>query len=129
MISFDEQIELTGQTFEKLRSEGKEWVRPEELAVQYMRDHPDYPRRIKVVNFFRGIFRMTEVTEPTKASYKYRQQSAIGTLALQDSGAVEYRIIEDENGKSREYRLVPAPEAPESAQEAVNAAAANYISG
>lgn len=110
MISYEEQIELTERSLKKLRNQGQEWVTHDEIAFQYMLDHPDYERKQRVINYLRSMFRKDESGEPTKVSYKYRHQASIGVLALKDNGDVEYRLsTEDNNGnpKGREYRLAP----------------------
>jgi hypothetical protein len=99
MITIEEKEKLVEQSFERFEAEGKEWVSADDdLALDYMLNHPDYQRRRRVADWFRGILHMPEGKEPKKASHKYSSQVQQAVLAMNDRREVEFRFL-NENGE------------------------------
>ena len=125
MISIEEQEKLVGQSFERFEALDKEWVSvDDELALDYMLNHPGYQRRKRSADWLRSILRRPKGDPPKKAPFKYRLQVHAVVLGMQDREEVEFRFLDDKgelpetpskgnlHSKDRRYRRITEAKAP-----------------
>jgi hypothetical protein len=126
MATPEEQVERTEQAFKRLAEQGQEWPSMEQLAVEVMSADQNRRRsqRSRAANSIRDL--MTLDRRRSKPAFRYRHQTQLGLIALEENHLVEKRFV-DENGRPQDdpptprdyrdlrYRLIE-PE-PETAQD------------
>ena len=104
MASLEDQTEtITEQAIKELAADGNEWPGYSEIAVAYMKRHPNYLRKLgtrkqRAAARVRSLFGRPSIEE--KAPSKYRNESIWAVHGLQSSSRLEHRFI-DKEGRLR----------------------------
>lgn len=105
-ITPGEQVDIAREALRDLTEDGRA-VSHAELAMAYMRRHPAFLRRQRRINEFREFFLMEPSEGPSTPPWRYRHQTSLAIMAMEEEGSVGSVFVDPETGEPLEDPTPP----------------------
>jgi hypothetical protein len=110
-VTPEEQVNLVKEALLDITEGGQEGriVSHGELALAYMKRHPTFLRRLETANTYREFFLRPPSEGPDKPRYKYRHETSLAIMAMDEEGSIGHVFVDPETGEPGEPVEDPQP--------------------